>query len=251
MSRCERAEGRVGWAQALVCSIYAKGHRLGNHNKTTSFFFFFLFFFLWQSSRRVRYSAELFFFFSYSFHGTFDLEPLFSCHWLFGVFFSSAAPFLCSFHEGASLMAAPRHSAGVPSATASYSPPNPYFLHSNSRSMPSLDYLSPAEDCFMFRCDLRRRANEPFLRSTIRLKLCLIKQRLLWSWEWTFSVFGVHDRGLVRGSALTFLFNSVFYVFQTHHKKNGIQLEYRRDKSSLCPNSYSLRIIKGPIFLIK
>lgn len=109
-----------------MCSIYAKGHRLGNHNKTTSF--------SPPPSLGDESSCQIFcravfflVFFSYSFHGTFDLEPLFSCHWLFGVFFSSVAPCLCSFHEGATLMAAPWHSAGVPCATASSSPPSLIF----------------------------------------------------------------------------------------------------------------------------
>lgn len=138
---------------------------------------------LWEMSRRVRYSAELFLFF-FHIHFTEHLiwNLFFPATGFFGVFFSSAAHCLCSFHEGAMLMAAPRRSAGVPSATASSPPPaahQPYFLHSNSRSMPSLDYLRPVEDRFAFTCDPGRRANEPFLCSTIRLKLGLIKQRLL------------------------------------------------------------------------
>lgn len=113
----------------LWCAVFTrKVTGWGIITRQHLFLFFPLSLSLGDESSCQIFCRAVFFFFHIHFteHLIWNLF-FFSCHRLFGVFFSSVAPCLCSFHKGATLMAAPWHSAGVPCATASSAPPSLIF----------------------------------------------------------------------------------------------------------------------------
>lgn len=96
LPRCEQAEARSD--ELNLCHAVFAIKVIDWGTVTRPLFFFRISFCL------ARYSAELYF--SYSFHGTFDLEPLSSQGFWECFFFSAPVPLLFCHHEGGFIMAA-------------------------------------------------------------------------------------------------------------------------------------------------